>query len=143
MRIELLVLSVLAAGALAALVDSARRAARDGDASVGSPTAAALLRASIEDLERERASIDDHGPRLLLVLGGIAAFLALGFVSLACAELSAVLIAVALGLTAPGVSWSRDQRRRAGALTGQIAELRARLESRERRPMRAPIGRGA
>lgn len=132
MRIELLVLSLIASAALGALVDSARRAARtdpDDDAP-GGPVP--MLRAALEDLERTRSRVDDAGPRLLVTLAALAGLAAVACESLGiCAELSAVLIAVGIGLALPGISWARDQAQRARTLDLRISHLRERLAARD------------
>ena len=126
--LQLWLLVTIAGGALGALIDSARRAARVDETDVDDRPGA---RAPLDQLERARAAIDDGSPRML---GGLA-LLAL-VAALPCAlvldvpELAAVLAAIGLGLAVPGISSARDQRRRARALDARISGLRAQALTR-------------
>ncbi|UJR81996.1 hypothetical protein [Sandaracinus amylolyticus] len=129
MRLELLSLSVLAAAALAALIDSARRAGpSDGDdetVPIASPSA------TLELLVRTRARLDDHPPRVLIALGLAAlvvAFLA-SLVEVRCLEIAAVLGAAGVGLLMPGLRWAHDLRRERRALDARIHQVRAKISS--------------
>lgn len=125
MRHELLLLSALAAAALAVLIDSARRAAPSdaGDDLVsGSPSA------TLELLERARARLDEHAPRTL-ARAGVAGIVAAVVVHAASAELAAVLGAAGSGLALPGALWIVDLRRDRRAIERRIAALREQLSS--------------
>lgn len=125
MRYELLLLSGLAAAALAMLIDSARRAAPSdvGDELVsGSPSA------TLELLERARARLDEHAPRVLFAVGsaGVLAALAVHVLS---PEVAAVLGAAGAGLALPGALWIADVRRERRALERRITKVREHLSS--------------
>ncbi|MDQ3033710.1 MAG: hypothetical protein M3Y87_14935 [Myxococcota bacterium] len=130
MRLDLVLLSALAATALGALIESTRRAALGcEDAREHDWSAGIVPRATIEELERAWARLDDAAARALIGLGigsmtvG-ATTLAMGVVTI---EVTAVLIAAGLGLALPGLSWAHDVRGRRRAVTERIATLRARI----------------
>lgn len=135
MRIDLFILSALAATALGALIDAARRAApgaddeREHDVSSG-----VVPRARIEELERAFSRVDDHAARMLLACGlGATALGAIGHaLGITGAEVAAVMVAAGLGLALPGVSWVCDVHRRRAALVARIDALRARASMLER-----------
>lgn len=124
MCVQLWLLVTVAGGALGALVDSARRAARieEGDVDDAPGGVPPLQR-----LERARAALDDGSPRMLGMLALVAALAALSCaLVLGLPELAAVLAAIGLGLAVPGISSARDQRRRGRDLDARISRLRAR-----------------
>ncbi|AKF05381.1 hypothetical protein [Sandaracinus amylolyticus] len=128
-RLELLSLSVLAATALAALIDSARRAgpsdADDETMPIASPSA------TLELLQRTRARLDDHPPRVLIALGVVALIVAsvAPLVEVRCLEISAVLGAAGVGLAVPGLRWAHDVRRERRALDARIHQVRTKIAS--------------
>lgn len=146
-RFELLLLATLAASALAALIESARRAApADGSELLlaeGAP--GAVLRASLEELERAWARLDESAPRTIVALGALAGAAGAGGLACgaACAEIGAMLIALGVGLGAPGVSWARDVRAHRSDLARRIARVRARLARLDGDQSVAPMRRAA
>lgn len=141
MHHELLLLSALAAAALAALIDSARRAA---PTDAGEDLVSGAPSATLERLERARARLDEHAPRILVTVGlvGVAGALLVHALS---PELAAVFGAVGTGLAWPGALWIVGVRRERHAIEQRIATFRQRLScARERSaPAGHAIRRGA
>lgn len=135
MRIDLLMLSALAAGALAALIESARRAAPglDGEDDAHDLVAGIVPRATIEELERASAGLDDHAARMLIGLGVSGVLVGALCLVLGCAsaEIGAVVAAAGAGLALPGLSWACDVHRRRAEIEGRIAQLRGRIDATE------------
>jgi hypothetical protein len=131
-RVELLVLSIAVAAALAALLDSARRAAHAYESELeGNSFVARGVRGLLEELERKRALLGtERGPRLLGLLASGSATAAIGWgTALARVEVAAVFGSLAGGLALAGWAWWRDRARRCRELSAEIAALKARLDA--------------